>query len=67
MKTELNDLVYSIYAPMFAERETLKEAFSYAHELAKGSSDPAAVYTAMHVVVNTIAKEIERINKGEQE
>jgi hemoglobin-like flavoprotein len=58
MKKEIAELTYSIYAPMFAERESLKEAFTYAHELAKGSKDPASVYTAMHVVANTIAKEL---------
>jgi hypothetical protein len=51
---------------MFAERDDLREAFAYAHALAKASEDSAAVLTAVHVVANTIAKEIEKINKGEQ-
>lgn len=62
---QLHELSHSIYAPMFAERDNLRDAFKYAHELAKGSSDPASVYTALHVVVNTIAKQIETINQGE--
>jgi hemoglobin-like flavoprotein len=66
MKDQLNELMYSIYAPMFAERDDLREAFAYAHALAKASEDSAAVLTAVHVVANTIAKEIEKINKGEQ-
>jgi hypothetical protein len=66
MKNQLNDLKYSIYAPMFADRDSLREAFEYAHALAKASEDSAAVLTAVHVVANTIAKEIERINQGAQ-
>jgi hemoglobin-like flavoprotein len=65
MKHQLNELAFSIYAPMFAERGDLREAFAYAHELAKASENSAAVLTAVHVVANTIAKEIERINQQE--
>ena len=61
MKDALEDLKYSIYAPMFAEKGDLREAFAYAHELAKASDNPAAVLTAVHVVANTIAKQIEAI------
>jgi hypothetical protein len=43
---------------MFADRPTLKEAFAYAHELAQSSDCPAAVLTAVHVVANTIAKQL---------
>jgi len=52
------ELAQSIRAPMFAECETLKEAFTYAHELAQSSNNPAAVLTAVHVVANTIAKQL---------
>ena len=52
------ELAQSIRAPMFGERDTLKEAFTYAHELAQGSDCPAAVLTAVHVVANTIAKQL---------
>ena len=51
----IEDLQFSIYAPMFAERGDLREAFAFAHELAKASDNPSAVYTAVHVVANTIA------------
>ena len=43
---------------MFADRATLKEAFEYAHSLAQSSDCPAAVLTAVHVVANTIAKQL---------
>lgn len=64
MNDQLHELSISIYAPMFAERGDLREAFAYAHELAKASDNSAAVLTAVHVVANTIAKQIEAINKG---
>ena len=54
---------WQIYAPMFAERESVREAFAYAHEIAKASENPAAVMMAVHMVANTLAKEIERINQ----
>lgn len=59
------ELAHSIYAPMFAERESVREAFAYAHEIAKASENPAAVMTAVYVVVNTIAKQLEAIAQGE--
>ena len=55
------ELAHSIYAPMFAERTSLKDAFAYAHEVAKASDNPAAVLTAVYVLSNTIAKHIEAI------
>ena len=55
-----HELALSIYSPLFAERNTLKEAYDYAMEIAKASENPAAVTTAIHVMMNTIAKEIER-------
>ena len=58
---KLNELAHSIYAPMFAERESLREAFAYAQEVAKASDNPAAVLTAVYVLSNTIAKHIEAI------
>lgn len=61
MKNQLHELAHSIYAPMFAEKDTLKDAFLYAHELARASNDSTAVFTALFVVCNTIAKEIEGI------
>jgi hypothetical protein len=57
-------LAHSIHAPMFADRETLREAFAFAHEVAKASDNPAAVMMAVYVVTNTIAKQLEAINKG---
>jgi hypothetical protein len=50
---------------MFGERETLKEAYAYVTKLAQSSDEPIAVLTAVHVMMNTIAKEIEKMEQGE--
>jgi len=39
----------------------LREAFAFAQEVAKASNNSTAVLTAVHVVANTIAKQIEAI------
>lgn len=52
-------LALSIYSPMFGERETLKDAYEYVTRLAAASDEPVAVLTAVHVMMNTIAKQIE--------
>ena len=55
-------LAVGLYSPLFGQRETMREAFDYVHQVAKGSDNPAAIMTAVHVLINTIAKEIEAIN-----
>jgi hypothetical protein len=52
------ELAESIRYRLFADRETVQEAFEYAEELAKGSKDPYTVWTAVMVVCNTISKQI---------
>ena len=47
---------------LFASRDTLDEAFEYAHDILKGN--PQAM-TAMYVVLNTVAKEILKIEEKE--
>ena len=58
-------LAHSIYSPMFGERETLKEAYEYVTAMAKRSDDGIVILTAVHVMMNTIAKEIEKMEQGE--
>ena len=55
-----HELSVSIYSPLFAERDTMKEAYDYAFSIANASDNPPAVLTAIHVMMNTIAKEIEK-------
>ncbi len=52
------ELAKSISSGFFAERETVKEAFDYAFDIALATNDSPAVITAIMVVANTIAKEI---------
>ena len=60
-----HELAHSIYSPMFGERETLKEAYAYVTKLAQSSDEPIAMLTAVHVMMNTIAKQIEKMEQGE--
>jgi len=44
----------------FATRDNLDDALEYAAEVAAGSNDSAAVYTALHVVLNTFIAQQEK-------
>ena len=66
MNKEIQTLASGLYSPLFATKESIRDAILYAYDIAKASDNPAAVTTALHVVLNTIAEELERINtKGE--
>jgi hypothetical protein len=56
-------LAASIRVRVFAKRETIDEALNYAIEVFDrvNSDDKAAVYTALHVVMNTIADKIDAL------
>ena len=56
------ELAKSIRHKLFAERETLKEAFDYAFRVINAcpESERLAVTTAMFVVLNTVAKELDK-------
>jgi hypothetical protein len=51
----------SIRNRLFADRKTFDEAMEYAYSIAKGTDNPAAVMTAVMVVVNTLANYIEQL------
>lgn len=59
MNQELQHLAVQMYTPLFGERDTVKEAYDYAMAIANASDNPAAVTTAIHVLMNTISKDIE--------
>ena len=66
MKNQIEELAKSISNGMFADRATLKEAFEYVEQIAKASGqDAIAVWTAVFVVTNTIANELNNIAKEE--
>lgn len=66
MNKEIQTLASGLYSPLFASRDSIKDAILYAYDIAKASDNPAAITTALHVVLNTIAQELERIQtKGD--
>jgi hypothetical protein len=56
------ELARKIRCNWFADRDSLDEAFEYAHVVMK--NDPAAM-TAMYVVLNTVAKELLKLEQKE--
>ena len=54
------ELANSVRNRMFGERETFDEAMEYAQMIARGTENPAAVMTAVMVVVNTLANYIDQ-------
>ena len=56
---EIITLAQGLYSPLFATRNTIKESITYAYGIAKASENPAAITTALHVVLNTIAQHLE--------
>ena len=59
----IQDYAKQIRCPLFADRRTLKEALDYATEIAKacGPRNQMAVMTAVYVVLNTVANDIEKL------
>jgi len=69
MNKELNELATYLQSPLFATRDTIEDAFHYAHTVIEAipTSDRGAAYTALYVVVNTIAEEVKRLATKEEE
>ena len=57
---QVRELAKVMQNGIFADRETLDDAFNYAIQVATASDNAAAVYTAVHVVLNTATKLIEK-------
>jgi hypothetical protein len=55
-------LAAKIRCGLFADRDTLDEALEVAHDIMKGN--PAAM-TALYVVLNTVSKEILKLEQKE--
>ena len=53
-------LAESIRNRLFADRDNFDDALEYAYSVARGTDNPAAVMTAVMVVVNTLANYIEK-------
>ena len=54
------ELAKSVRNNLFSDRKTFDEALDYAYSIARGTDNPAAVMTAVMVVVNTLANYIEQ-------
>ena len=52
------ELAKALQHKMFANRDSIDQALEYAYTIAKASENPAAVMTAVHVVINTICNEL---------
>ena len=69
MNKELNELATNLQSPLFATRDTIEDAFHFAHTVIEAipTSDKGAAYTALYVVVNTIAEEVKRLATKEMQ
>ena len=60
-----SELAKSVRNNLFSDRKTFDEALEYAYSIAKGTDNPAAVMTAVMVVVNTLANYIEQLESDQ--
>ena len=60
-----HELAKSLRSGIFADRDTLQEAYEYVENIAKscGSENTIYILTAIHVLMNTIANEIAKIEE----
>jgi len=65
MNTTPQQFGKSLYSGLFATKADLPEAYNYAMQIAQASDNPAAVMTAIQVLVNTIAVELMAMKNGE--
>jgi len=56
---EILAIASGLYSPLFATRDTIKDAYTYAQSIAITTENPAAMTTAIHVLMNTIAQHLE--------
>jgi len=62
-----DELVHKLRCNMFSDRMTIEEAYDYAWKVARASDDQLAVMTAVQVVANTIANEVEKLGADDGE
>ena len=63
MNTSIQHLATQLYSPLFGDRD-LKVAYDLAISEAQDCANPAAMVTAIHVLMNSIALEIEKRNNA---
>ena len=62
-----DELVHKLRCNMFSDRMTIEEAYDYAWKVARASDDQLAVMTAVQVLANTVANEVEKLGAGDGE
>jgi NAD-dependent DNA ligase len=61
MNKDIQALATQLYSPLFAERDNIRDAYDEAMKVAMQTKNPA-VATVLHVLMNSIAVEIEKRN-----
>lgn len=51
---------------MFADRPTINEAYEYAMKMAQSTGSATGMITAIHVLLNTIANDLEKFDEQEK-
>ena len=59
---QVREVAKAMQTGLFADRETLEDAFNYMHQVASGCNNSVShsVLKAVHVILNTAAKLIEK-------
>ena len=52
-------LAKAMYIPLFASRDSLQEALQYGYALGQASGCSVEITTAMHILLNTIARRLD--------
>jgi hypothetical protein len=63
--TKLNETLTGMQSGLFATKDSIEEAVQYAYSVIDSGSagSKTAMYTVIHVLMNTIAEEIKRITE----
>lgn len=63
MNNKLHDTLSGMQSNLFATKDSIREAVEYAYEVidSGAAGNKAAMYTVIHVLMNTIAEEIKHI------
>ncbi len=65
MSKAINEFATNLQSPLFATRETIEDAYQYAADVinALPTHEQVAVYTAMQVLINTIAEQVKQMTE----
>jgi hypothetical protein len=65
MSDKLNETLNGMQSPLFATKDSIEDAVKYAYDVIDSGAggNKAAMYTVVHVLMNTIAEEIKRLSE----